>query len=200
MIRANVYTDLQYAIRNLSGTVVRKVEDGWPVRVHNIYTRRGVRGYTAQVQPLDKEVLEEVPLRELDIEPVRLGFCKSQVDTFACYLSRAPLRNDWRQGLRSNNIRSLWGPDPRYCDNRSLVDTIMGFYPSYEAAIDLSVNTPERVIPISRDWALKSDERGDVTILYKWMGCVGDVQNNQVRVFDQYNYLSETLQGVVGCD
>lgn len=195
MFTGDAYQDVgrDYAQRNLVGTIVRRLEDGYPVKIHQVQGNN--RKMSVSAQPLDLEYIQVIPLSGLNLEPVKLGFCRSTSGKVGVsFIARTPLRHDWRQGLRANNIRILYGDDYRFCSNRELTKTIMGVYPSFEEALDSSVNNPGVIIPFGRAWAIQTKGKEPVSrILYKWIGPVGDVIRGKVDFEDGYRYLLESF-------
>lgn len=153
--------DWEYAKSRLEGTVVsyndRPVlvssvgSDG--VEINNFY---------------NGESLGVVELGDLDFTPFKLGFVNHR--GIATYLARVPKRDNWKQGMRENNVRALYGADSNTLAKRKIFDTIVGNFPSYEDACSGCAGASS--IAWDRDWALSSDGE----ILYKYFGVVGKVE------------------------
>lgn len=102
-----MYTDNQeYTAMRLQNTVVRDRKERKLVHVLDV----DWRGETlcATVCIVEKEGDEErkesynVPLNELDLRSPPLGNIDFRGHTY--YVSRVPKRNDWRQGIRKDNL------------------------------------------------------------------------------------------------
>ena len=180
-----MYDNPGYANERLGGTIVRD-SNGKAVLCRECYSRD--RTIVADVEYLLSGRGKMLPLDELNLEPVSLGFTRGVGDNIA-YLSRMPMRRDYRQGLRSNNYRSVWGCDKRWISRRSLAETIENTYPTFEFALELSLEEGATT-PFHREFALD----GEGNILYKWLGIVGDVKNNLPQVHEKYSHLTEALE------
>jgi len=116
-----MYDHAEYARTRLVGTIV--LHRRTPVYIETIK-----RDMTATVyNPLQKNAKAyQVPLCGLNLLDFELGFINKPRG--AVYLSRKPLRHDWRQGLRTNNVHSSNG--------RTTMDDIAGAllhrYPSFQ--------------------------------------------------------------------
>lgn len=88
------YDNKAYAANRLAGTFVR--HKGKAVEVVDI-------GVMVSALELISGELVVFPYEELDINPVPLGY--ANVGGKALYVSRIPLRNDWKQGARFKNLR-----------------------------------------------------------------------------------------------
>ncbi len=97
-----LYNDKNYAGERLNGTIVRYNEKA--VRVIAI-------GNATAVQYLNNGVAENVPYARLDLNPVPLGYCNFGGN--AIYLSRSPVREDWKQGLRPGTMRATFLEKPK---------------------------------------------------------------------------------------
>lgn len=188
-----LYDDREYANQKLLHTIVR--HGGVPVTILEI------RGREVTVQHLKDERVNVVRYDELDITPVPLGYMNTREDTiFTC---RRPMRNDWRQGLRS---QTLVGIDGRSCpfDNISLHNTIMGIYPTFRQAVEyfgenLNSKNPFTAVRVkdktafNRDFALKRNGN----IEYKGVMIIGTVHNGRPIVNEKCLWINETLEQVV---
>lgn len=182
-----MYEDnIDYARQRLHGTIVR--HEGVPVTVNEVGRGRGT--VLCAVKPLDRNLPSRtVPIGELDLTPVPLGFC-NMTDGLG-YLARMPLRNDWRQGLRNNNYRSLWGSDARAASNAELHKCIVGEFPDIDEALD---NVIMRGVGTAfhRDWAIGWQDEQPV-IAYKWFGIVGDIVNGRINLKEGKDHFQQPL-------
>lgn len=181
-----MYNDWQYANSRLSGTIVRKV-CGSPFYVLEVRNGECIgRDLLAQKN-------ESVKFKDMDLSPVPLGFASNASKDRVAFLARKPMRQDWRQGLRPNNYRSLWGNDARSIPENSLVATIMGRFTGFSNALDL-VDNEGGLVPFSRNFCLGFvGGKEEVAIFYKWHGAIGDVVNGIPQLFDRFQHINEHL-------
>lgn len=174
--------DFDYANYRLAGTIVRL--KGEPVFVHAI-----LPGMVAELSNLNN-IYENyrADANELDIVPVPLGMCNYEGDV--SYLSRVPLRRDWRQGLRRENFISDNYPHAGI-PPQELAKVIRGEYPTYAEALE-SVKKGAKGVAWCRQWAIL---KGNV-LRYKW-DKVGKVKAGQFILLDEYKHLYEALEEAV---
>jgi hypothetical protein len=173
--------DADYADSRLAGTIVRLL-NGEPVFVHHV---RG--GMDALVSTLaDLYTPFNVHAGELNLVPVALGMCN--FNEGAHYLSRIPLRRDWKQGLRKENFT---------CDTvhvqlippTTLRQVILGEYPTLDECIKLCAEKKVGSVAWHRHWAITS--KG--ILRYKNEGPVGIVRDGALALNEPYRYLQEAL-------
>ncbi len=180
------YDDADYANTRLAGTIVR-TKDGEPVRVKNV-------GYNflTIIEPLDDAGLKEIGLYDLDLEPVPLGYV--QHDNAFVYVCRAPMREDWRQGLRHNNMRIVAAEDaelrPRDLSNHYLRLCIRGEYADFDDCIK-QIKLGRDTVAFHREWAITAYE----TLLHKGFE-VGEfyLDRRECTLYEDYSFLSEALE------
>jgi hypothetical protein len=97
-----MYTDdRDYTAMRLVNTVVRDMMAVELVTILDI--QRGGAGFIATVSSFDEEKGNYItPLEYLDLSSPPLGNINYRQETY--YISRMPKRNDWRQGLRRENL------------------------------------------------------------------------------------------------
>lgn len=174
-------TDYEYANSRLTETIVRL--KGEPVYVYNV--RNGMKVQYGVLKDLD--TILECQLEELDLHPVPLGYCN--YNKLASYLSRVPMRRDWRQGLRRGNFVSLSGIDANRIPYESLRQAILGDYPTFTAAVEAVGKV--KSIAWHRHWAVNINGQ----VLYKGgVRPVGKIENGQVVLDSRYMYLTEALK------
>lgn len=173
--------DYEYAHSRLSETIVRLEET--PIFVFKVSP-----GMKVQYAPLS--ALDNIGVCDIDalnLQPVPLGYCN--YNKHACYLSRMPMRRDWRQGLRRGNFTSLSGVDPQRIPYDAIHQVIVGDYPTFKAALGSSKKV--KSIAWHRHWAL--DTFGQ--ILYKGgERPVGKIVNGEPELDTRYKHLSEALK------
>jgi len=181
------YEEAAYAAERLVNTIVRY--NGKAVKIITIDMDGGVA-----LKYLVSGRNDVCKLADLDITPVPLGYVN--VGTYATYVSRSPVRRDWKQGLRTNTMRCTGDRfRPEEIPNKSLALAIENVYPSLNdafSAIDAGVNA----MAFSRDFALI----GNRGIMYKGIVEVGnflDKKDKRYHLNDNAKWLLESLEEVV---
>lgn len=190
-----MYDTAEYALNRLSGTIIRIKDSGVPIIVSMTdYDRNNIQLYYNYLA----NGLQGPPilLSDADLTPVSLGWANHTISD-AAFLARVPKRSDWRQGLRMSNYTSLFGSDKRVIEPRSLCRTIEGFYMSFELSLDEAFNSG-KITSFCRNFAVKPLERGtNLALYFKWYGIVGDVLNGTPQLYEQFDFLQESLGEVV---
>lgn len=193
-----MYEEADYANNRLRETVVR-LKDGTPILIHECRSDR------VSYSPLkvwdDREDMEikTCKMKDLDIDPVPLGYCNIQGK--ALYVTRMPMRQDWKQGLRKNNI-CLSNGQKFPASIGTLADTIRGNYPSFTEAImklktsvnknpfNRSLDKPTS-IGFARDFSVL--DKGEVQ--YKGILSVGKYNDNgDFDIFDKFYWVEDSLK------
>lgn len=171
------YKDVPYAISRLVGTIVRY--KGEPVEVI------GKDDPHVRIQYLMSKRKDWIDVRRLDINPVPLGYLNS--DEFGCtYLSRIPMRSDWRQGLRQKAIKVSNGLLFDAFDRKDVAKTILNIYPHLKDARNMCDDV--RRVAFAREWCIGSKD----TIWYKEKE-VGKYMHDRIALKPEYFYLEEKL-------
>lgn len=173
--------DWEYADSRLADTVV--CHNGRPFYVHRIMPAMVAMGIDLVS---NKDV--SVPAVELELTPVKLGYCNFNKKAF--YVCRIPSRR-YKQGLRKDNMRctALNGGAARL-EYAQLANTIMGVFPDFQKCIDNVVNLHS--MAWNRDWAM--DKLGFV--YYRGTDIVGSLVDGKVVLSTQFAYLKEALAEV----
>lgn len=172
--------DFEYANSRLSESVVRY--NDVPIMVHAINNDGRVEGSSL----VDGHGIN-CNLDELDLVPVQLGYVN--YDGRAHYVMRKPVRRDWRQGLRHNNMVSDTVPVPAL-PWACVAKTINNEYPTFEQA-RLMLKGKRGVTSIAwcRDFAIVKG--------WKVIHCgdtVGSIVNEKVVLDEAFQYLKEALE------
>lgn len=173
--------DYDYAHSRLTQTIVRRGLE--PIFVHAVQ-----RGMEVSYSPLETlDIMRVCEIDELDLHPVPLGYCN--YSKYASYLSRVPLRKDWRQGLRRENFVSVNAPlSAGRIPYEALSQVISGNYPSYKEALDAIRKL--KSIAWHRHWAINSG----MEVYYKGSPSpVGMVEDGKVILTSRCGYLTEAL-------
>lgn len=175
--------DWEYAHSRLAETIVRIEEV--PIYVYGV--SRDMLVKYIPLSAIDADAPLICHINDLDITPVPLGYCNYGKN--ASYLTRMPMRRDWRQGLRRGNFTSLSGVDPNKIPYTELGLTIMGSYPTF--AMTLKSIKGVKSMAWHRHWAL--DNGGSV--FYKGSSLpVGTIANGCVELDSRHHYLAEALK------
>lgn len=181
--------DPDYASKRLNTTLVRLL-DGSPFLVNKVCANDSNILGTTGTNLLTDEALW-VPLSELDLEPVPLGFINLKGNmTFTC---RKPMRKDWRQGLSSNSLISYGALLVGEINFKCLVQPIMNQYPSYARALaDIPKFTS---IAFCRDFGLVR-KGGSVSLIFRKYE-VGYVDGNRAILNHDKTFLQQHLEEVI---
>lgn len=173
--------DYEYANSRLTETIVRL--KGEPVFIHRVGP-----GMITSYNKLNGEGgIESCMASDLDLRPVTLGYCN--YNKFACYLTRVPMRRDWRQGLRRGNFLSLTGAPAERIPYESLRQVIMNDYPTFKAALEAVKKI--KSMAWHRHWAV--DCHGQ--LLHKGAERpVGTIRDGVPELASKYFYLAEALK------
>ena len=180
------YDDYQYAVERLCGTFI-KTKKGAFIKVCDSYSDKR---FVVQFSNGATDVLKLV---DLDLTPVPLGYVNhNESSVFVC---RAPLRRDWRQGLRSNNLVQ-YGQEyqeelPLHrSENIFVVEhAVQNKYPHYSECVDAIEETNSskafcRYVTI--------DENG--RLVYKGRHHIGEVHDTKrLNLFQQFDLLTEYM-------
>lgn len=175
--------DYDYANGRLAGTIVRNGK--YPIRVH------GVRGDgICECATILRGTHKEIHLDDLDLSSPAMGFVPER----SSYLVRQPKREDWRQGLRSNNVKDLIkGGAVRDVD---IFKAIVGKFPPLSQVLE-SATFEGGVHPFHRNWAVEV-VGGVIHLHYKWFGVVGCWEKeHEPQLNEGYEELSQQLQEVL---
>lgn len=175
-------TDWEYAQSRLQGTIVRL--GGEPIFVHNI--RPGMKAEVSKLEDIFNVFIADAA--ELNLVPVPLGMCNFR--GLAHYLSRIPLRRDWRQGLRRENFCSNMG-DHAIITPEALAKVIKGEYPTFAEALK-AASEGVKSVAWCREWAITNDGK----LIYKRLP-VGVNKDGMLLLDKEFNYLAEALEEAV---
>ena len=171
------YDTGEYANSRLAGTIVKV--DGEAVCVDTVND-----DMECLVEFIDSGELRTVPLNGLDLSPIKLGY----VNTIGncVYMQRIPRRDDWRQGLRDNNV--TYGGLLR----SGVVQILKGTYPSLDEAAKRSEEEEYRVA-FSKEFCI--DYVGNLR--YKGRPSVGKYKDGEVVLKKNFLHLEQVLGEVL---
>lgn len=180
------YSEAEYAQAKLGGTIVRY--GNIPVTVLSV-SQDGTVIYSV----LGSEEHGQCKLKQLDINPVPLGY--ANLNKSVLYICRRPMRQDWRQGLRKQNMTC---PENISINVQpgTLHNVIKGIYPSYDECVEkLGHYTSVQGIAFNREFAIRRlPEIPDFRLEYKgFLTCGGVAKNGRIDLFEPYFWLDEVL-------
>lgn len=176
--------DHEYAHSRLVETIVRR--GGKPVFIYSV--NPGMIVHYCELSDIEQGQPQSAHIDEFDLHPVPLGYCN--YNKSAGYLSRVPMRRDWRQGLRRGNfVAQGGGVQGERIPYEVLAQVIVGDYPTFTAALD--VVRKIKSVAWHRHWCVNSA----LEVFYKGgMRPVGNVENCEVVLASKYHYLTEALK------
>jgi hypothetical protein len=145
---------------------------------------------------------QELNINDLSFSVGRLGYVNDRASGLATFLSRVPIRRDYRQGLRysqlcylrngsSNAISEHWMKTNVKSINKCLEQD----YPSFETVTEL-VEEYNVDVAFNRNFAISNKYK----LLYKGF-VVGDLtKDDKLKLNNQFNFVEEELAKVVGND
>lgn len=171
--------DWAYAHTRLAGTYVL-YKSAQLVRIDSV-RRNGVR-----INSLDGESLPLCQLKDLNVQDFRLGFVN--FPDGADYVSRKPMRRDWRQGLRPNNL--LCRQELRDRKMQYVSQTLLNNFPTLEECVQ-SAKEDGLAKAWHRHWCLGHDMK----IYYRDLSTsVGSLVKGEPKLSTRFQYLAEALE------
>lgn len=179
------YEEPQYAGTRLRESIVRF--KGEPVFVLQVGAKGGKVAFQTLARAEDHELagIGECTLQDLDINPVPLGYVNEA--KFAYYVSRCPVREDWRQGLRKNTMRTI--PGGINVNFKFLRQTILGKYPNLKDALKLVNDRERESVAFSRSFAIS---RGGI-LHHKGQWQVGEIDERGYTLLPKFQWVEEAL-------
>lgn len=171
--------DYEYANSRLIDTIVRLESE--PIHVNQVRRDGKVEYYTLA----DRGEIKTCDLEDLNLKPVPLGYCN--YGKMATYLTRMPMRRDWRQGLRRENMTSISGMNSNKIPIHQLHHCIVGDFPTLAGALGALGKVSS--IAWHRHWAVNTDNQ----VTYKGGVVVGSVKDGVVVLNESHQYLKEAL-------
>lgn len=130
--------------------------------------------------------------------PVNLGFVNNKLRgtkrELAAYFVREPMRNDWRQGLRKQNARCIWGLNG--WDMKAIARTVEGHYPQLDQALVFSEDADKGYgVAWCRDFCVGHG----LDIYYRSYGKVGNfVKDTKEFLLDrEFFWVEESLKEAI---
>lgn len=183
--------DYEYARTRVERTILSLSKNNEPVYIEEVDVETGECNIQS-LSPKNNELARKVVhLEDFNYCPPRLGYCNTQ--GVATYVSRIPMRRDWKQGLRRENMFSdvVHIQDIPYKD---LAKCMSGEYPSMIEVYNhlTKQGSKLRSMAFHRHWAM--DKK--LNILYKHNKVVGkyDLDKHSIDLNPEFHHLAECLQ------
>ena len=175
------YDDANYANNRWANSVVRLGDT--PIFINHIHGDGNVEYWPTSGMNGD---MKNTSLDELNLEPIPLGYCNHQGE--AKYLTRIPMRSDWRQGVRERTLthRGSGRNPPLSCLSR----VVKGIYPTLQACVEAIVNKEVVSQAFSRTFAIASSNR----LMYKGEEVGSYKEGGDLVLKDKYFWLRESLE------
>jgi len=132
-----------------------------------------------------------IKLKELDISSPTLGYVND--NNYSYYITRKPIRRDWRQGIRPQNLVLFFGGQehqPTHELIKKLVQPINDKYKTFKESLS-KVKRGGGSCAFSREFCVKDDG----SMWYKERYSVGYVdKDGKPKLHDKYLWLEEALK------
>lgn len=167
--------EYRYAGSRLVGSVVRF--NGKPVMVDNVDEEGRATGYYIKSErPFNAHI------SNMNLDPVPLGYINTGSN--AVYIARQPKRNDWRQGMRFANVKSINSNiTPNELGYKCIAPCIMGEFPNIEEC-QKAVANGANSMAFSRRFSIGNNK----SLSYR-----GKVVGKDMKLLPKYAHLSEQL-------
>jgi len=187
--------NVAYAYGRLVGTIIR--HEGKAVEVVDV-REDGKKPLKIHALSLIKENMVSDSIDAFDLTPVKLGWVNNFRNLSSNYYTRAPIRQDWRQGFRAFNARvfnvPLKGVKAEAFDKKAIAKTIEGQFPSFGEVVDKLKALPMKEYGLA--WCRDFSLNGAGAVMYKMYGKVGDFKDNTILLDDKFVWVEESLKEV----
>lgn len=179
------YDTVEYARSRLVETIIRL--GNIPVMINQVSGEDDniILHYESLLNPSN----DQAPLSQFNLDPVPLGYVNYKAR--ASYLSRSPMRRDWRQGARMINIVDNDGFSPRGMPYRVIAQTMMGSFPKWKNCLETIASKDIVSVAFHRDFCVQKNG----TITYKGLVDVAEtnMENGGVHIFANRSWATEAL-------
>jgi hypothetical protein len=193
--------DANYARSRLVSSFMRGKEKGF-YKILDVITKNNDLS-KANILAFDEEKREEMlTINQLDFSVGKLGYVNDTLSGQALYISRLPIRRDFRQGLRSSQLSYIrngsYNPlSENWLEHnaKSVNKCLRNRYLSLDEVIELAEEYNEDVA-FSKNFALSRKYK----LLYKGF-TVGDLtKDDKFKLDAQFNFIEEEFTKEVGHD
>jgi hypothetical protein len=191
--------DLEYANKRLGGTFINTVHNRLfyltevATTVENKKVKLVANGTFISDDPNASSEAALLPVEELDMSPLQLGYVFCRKRQRPVFVSRLPMRNAYRQGLSMNTIETSEGTR----NDISATDLLMPVYsryPNLKTARDMAVKGYGQ--PFSRQFAINPEG----LLVYRGRAIVGKIEGDAKPVAvlsPQHAFLQQHLDWVL---
>lgn len=190
------YDTADYAATRLIETII--LYKGRPVKVTNCLQQAAKKIWIVATDIENGAIVQDY-LDNFDMNPPLLGYVNTEKQ--CTYMTRMPMRKDWKQGLRKNNLVSYSGYAPDIA-MKFIAKTIMGVFPSVGEAcarinkFNAAGNGYKGGQAFDRNFAI--DQFGRVWYKNIFQIGVVDMKTSGIKVDPAYEWTREALMEVVG--
>jgi hypothetical protein len=189
-----LYPNVMYANNRLVGTII--LYKGVPVTINDLLPDINGEGVVYFTYLKDGKKGQAKYNQDFDLTPVPLGY--TNYNGISLYLSRIPMRKDWKQGLRTATTRCLVNGQvyEGQVPFSELYKTIAGDYPSIKKAIE-HVQLPQ-ISSMSFNRAFAIDKA--LNIWHKGRSQIGKIINPKTHEYslkDEFFWARETLEAAL---
>lgn len=139
-----------------------------------------------QTLPYDHSGGRRIPIKDLDLTPIRLGYCNNKLSTN--YISRKPTRF-YKQGLCKDNLQGS-GVD---FNSQAFYNMVNGKYPKPLRALELVMNQEALSVAFSRNFAVSTNNLFYRDLHVGKVSWNGHSNNLNYQLKEEHDYLQETL-------
>lgn len=181
-----MYVEPDYANSRLNSTIVRLGDI--PVYVVNVRNDKQCE----ILHDVNKEG-ETAVVHLDDLNPLSppLGFVNFRGRAY--YVSRKPMRRDYRQGLRTTQVEIMVG-DKGVRSLQLLMRCVAGEFPTLQRAKE-KITDGQQSVALSRDIALKRMVGGKISVMYKW-NVVGAYREGEFVLNKKYSFLRNLVEKI----
>lgn len=185
--------DYNYTVSRLERTIIR-TRSGVLIYVKSVGIKENGTLYLS-VKSIPQGRCFDVDLDQVNLKPLPLGFFNIHKESV--YFSRTPLRNDWRQGTRAEQI---YTNKPVVIDflkiGKELYNCVNDKYPSFSKSMDY-IFSGFNSVAFNKVFSLSKCIDG-IMLNYK-VDIVGyiDADNGEIKLSPSFRYLNERLESCV---
>jgi hypothetical protein len=191
--------DASYAKSRLNSSFLKGKEKGF-YKIIDISGRSNDLSKAVIITINEEDQTENLNIKDLEFSVGKLGYVNDKLSGQALYISRLPIRRDFRQGLRSSQLSfirngSYNGISENWldCNAKNVNKCLRNFYQPLNQVIELSEEYNED-IAFSRSFALSSKYK----LLYKGF-TVGDLtKDDKFKLHTQFSFIEEEFVKEVG--
>jgi hypothetical protein len=178
------YDNALYAGSRLDQTVIRK--DKTPILVQSCEDNS--MGIIVNWKGIMETGYGVDYLHDLNLNPVPLGYVNHN-DTVT-YMTRMPMREDWKQGLRDRNITTADGFNNEL-SYKQIGHTIMGNFPKFSKVLE-GVCSNAFCMAFDRDFVVTREGK----IGYKGSFIIGkvDLISGSINIDDSFSWVREAFE------